>query len=310
MKKWAFIFLILVSGSSSAQLIYNNLFVDYDSSISFGNLRVIPVRHKPNTAQSMPPAAKTMVSFSQAMASGLITVEERGTAAVENVHWLSLYNNSDRDVFISSGEVLEGGRQDRIVTRDTIVMAKTGRIDLPVMCVEEGRWSNKSKKFVYRKIANPKLRKNLDLSKNQVLLWKEINIQLDSGKVKNTTNSYLARTKDKKYTAEQNAYWQYFEQKFKHTDSNIAGLICVSGDRVIASDIFISSNLFYGQLHGLMQGYIEEAIVFGKKPVLPDAAVKLHADKFLTDEASQTLFAKKYGKQFKAGGQTFHLSIY
>ncbi|MEO5594016.1 MAG: DUF6569 family protein [Chitinophagaceae bacterium] len=292
-----------------AQLTYEHLFVDYDSAVTYKNLRIIPIRNK-GKADTASPFLKNTVSFSQALQQGLITVQERGTAAVENVHWLSLYNNSDKNILVSSGEVLAGGRQDRIVTKDTIVIAKSGRIDLPVMCVEEGRWSEKDRKFVYRKMANTHLRKTLDESKNQVLLWKEINNQLESGKVKNKTLSYLSRDKDKVFTAQQNEYWQFFENKFRQTDSNIVGIVCMSGDKILGSDIFIDNNLFYGKLQPLMMGYIEEATIFGRLPEVTNVQVRNYLDQFLPDEVSQEEFVKKNGRIFKAGGKVIHITTY
>ena len=291
-----------------AQLTYEQLYVDYDSAITYKNLRVIPIRYKgvKNAATQL----NNTVPFGEAMQKGLITVQERGTAAIENVHWLSLYNNSDKDVYVSSGEVLAGGRQDRIVTKDTIVMAKSGRIDLPVMCVEEGRWSEKDKKFTYQKMANTHVRKTLDESKNQVLLWKEINNQLESNKVKNKTLSYLAPENDKAFVAAQNDYWQFFQNKFRQSDSNIVGIVCMSGDKILGSDIFIGSNLFYGKLQPLLMGYIEDARLFGVAPTVTNPVVRKYLDQFLTDETSQEAFVKKNGKLFKAGGKLIHITTY
>jgi len=293
----------------TAQLTYAQLFVDYDSAIVYKNLRVIPIRNKGN-GNPATPSLRNTISFGQAMQQGLITVQERGTAAVENVHWLSMYNNSDKNILVSSGEVLAGGRQDRIVTHDTIVPARSGRIDLPVMCVEENRWSEKDKKFVYQKMANTHLRKTLDETRNQVLVWKEINNQLEKDKVKNKTLSYLSRSKDKVFTAQQNEYWQYFENKFRQADSNIVGIVCMSGDKIIGSDIFIAPNLFYGKLAPLMQGYIEEATVFGAVPIVSNERVRNYLDQFLKDETSQEEFVKKNGRLFKAEGKVIHITTY
>jgi hypothetical protein len=310
MQKWCTLCILLLANHAFAQLTYQQLYVDYDSAVAYKNLRIIPIRYKGYGGKTGPNLVKNAISFGQALQQGLITVEERGTAAIENVHWLSLYNKSDKNIYVSSGEVLAGGRQDRIVTKDTIVMAGAGRIDLPVMCVEEGRWSDKDRKFVYRKMANMHVRKTLDESRNQVLLWKEINAQLERDKVKNKTLSYLSREKDKVFMALQNDYWQFFERKLSQPDSNIVGIVCVSGDKIIGSDIFIGPNLFYGKLQPLLMGYIEEATVFGDTPVVTDAAVRKYLDQFLTDEASQEEFVKKNGRIFKAAGKVIHLTTY
>src|SRR3982750_4086241 len=131
-----------------AQLTYNDLYVDYDSARQFKNLKIIPIRPKKPGAPALPELSNT-ITLSQALANGSVTVRERGTASTDNVHWLSLYNNSGKNVFVSSGEILSGGRQDRMVTKDTLIMAGINRSDLHVMCVEEERWSKKDKPFTY-----------------------------------------------------------------------------------------------------------------------------------------------------------------
>ena len=310
MSKYFLIIFIFIANGAFGQLTYQNLLVDYDSAWTYKNLKIIPIRYKGAGNNASLPQLKNTISFSQALNQGLITVQERGTTAIENVHWLSLYNNSDKNIFVSSGEVLAGGRQDRIVSKDTIVLAKSGRIDLPVMCVEEGRWSEKDKKFIYRKMANSHLRKTLDQTKSQVFLWKEINNQLEQGKVKNKTLSYLSRDKDKNFIQLQNEYWRFFEPKFAQADSNIVGIVCISGNKIIGSDVFIGSNLFYGKLQPLMQGYIEEASVFGSIPTVTNDNTRKYLDQFLKDETSQEEFVKKNGKLFKAGGKVIHITTY
>src|SRR6185295_3952806 len=109
-----------------------------------------------------------------------------------NVHYLRVKNNSNKHVFIASGEIVLGGRQDRMIKRDTVIGPSEKDQYIDVMCVEEGRWSEKEKKFSYFNYANPKLRRTLDQSGNQVVLWREIIKQLDSNKVKAATLAYSA----------------------------------------------------------------------------------------------------------------------
>src|SRR5687768_507039 len=123
-----------------AQLTYQNLQVDYDSAKTYKNLKIIPIRFKgPGDGRLRP----EVVSLNKAIQQGIVAVSERGTASTENVHWLRINNNSDKAVFIGSGEVILGGRQDRMVTKDTVLMPSGRDQYIPVMCVEEGRWSDK-----------------------------------------------------------------------------------------------------------------------------------------------------------------------
>jgi len=88
------------------------------------------------------------------------------------------------------------------------------------------------------------------------------------------------------------------------------GVVCMSGDKIIGSEIFISHHLLYGKIQPLMMGFIEEATVFGTAPAVPNPKVRNYLDQFLIDEASQEEFVKKNGRLFKAGGKVIHLTTY
>ncbi|HYF33381.1 MAG TPA: DUF6569 family protein [Chitinophagaceae bacterium] len=292
-----------------AQLTYENLHVDYDSAWQYKNLKVIPIRWKGAGNPGLPVTGET-ITLNEALQKGLARVSERGSASTENVHWLIIENLSHKNIFIPGGDIIAGGRQDRMITRDTIMLARESRMQVPVMCVEEGRWSDREKKFVYQKQANMHLRKVLDKSRNQVLIWREIFNELDKDKVKAATFSYLARNQDKKFAALEKEYWDHFQQRFKNSDSTVIGIVCVSGDKVIGCDIFAGTNLFYGQLQPMLLGYIDEAIVHGATITAPDAKVKAYMDELLRSEASQQAFIRERGKAFYHNGKIIHITTY
>jgi hypothetical protein len=307
-KAFVFLFLLFIYKIVPAQLTYQTLYVDYDSAWTYKNLKIIPIRPKGwgGAARVLP----GVVSLSQALATGSAIVSERGSAATENVHWLRINNNGTESVFIGSGEIILGGRQDRMVTRDTILPPSPKDQYIHVMCVEEGRWSDKEKKFQYSNYADPALRKVLDQSKNQVLVWKEVASQLDRNGTRSPTLAYVAHRNDKKFTPEQDAYLRYFNEKFKGSDSSITGFVCMSGDKVIGCDVYAGNNLFYGELKPLLHGYIEEAIRFGSMPVIKDEKIKEYLKPVLTSEASQEAYLKKNGKLYKYREKVVHITGY
>lgn len=304
-----FLFLIGLVFSSvvtCAQITYETVYVDYDSAFQYKNLKIVPIRAKKGGENPLP----DVVSLSQALKLGLATISERGTASTENVHYLRIDNHSNKSVYISSGEVIAGGRQDRMIAKDTILAPSEKDQYVPVMCVEEGRWSEKEKKFIYSNFANPHLRRVLDQNKNQVLLWKEINTQLDSGKIKNKTLAYLSRNLDKKFSMMNDEYFNFFVDKFRKTDSSVVGFVAVSGNRVIGSDIFASKDLFYSQLEPLLKGYTDDAVLFGAPIVYPDKSLHDYMDNLLKDEKSQEAFVKYNGKIFRQGGRVMHVNTF
>ncbi len=311
-KGLSILLLLIASQTLRAQLTYQTLMVDYDSAVTYKNLKIIPVRPKGgfgNQTRLLYNHAG-IISFSQGIRQGTVVLSERGTASTENVHWLRINNNSGKPVFIASGEVIMGGRQDRMVTMDTVLLSSSKDQYIPVMCVEEDRWSEKEKKFAYHHYANPRLRKLLDQSKNQVLIWKEIYAQLESSSTKSASLAYLAQRQDKRIIGQQTDYFNYFDKQLRKNDSTIVGFVCMSGDRVIGCDIFAGTHLFYASLESLLYGYIEEAVLNGQPVTISDEKVKTYLDRILTDEASQREYLKKHGKIYKYEGKVFHITGY
>lgn len=289
------------------QITYKTVYVDYDSAIEFKQLKIIPIRPK---QQGLGHSASPIITLSRALEEGLATVSERGTASTENVHYLRIQNHSEQTIYVASGEVFSGGRQDRMVTRDSLLVPNGRDQYISVMCVEELRWSDKERKFQYENFANPALRKVLDENRNQVLIWQEISRQLDGRDIKSKSQAYLSRVGDKKMQPLQNACFNFFHDKFKATDSTIVGFVCMSGDNVIGSDIFASRDLFYNMLDPLLIGYSDEVTYMGKPVTITNEEVKQYMDKLLTDEISQEKFLKDNGKIFRQNGEVIHINSF
>jgi len=308
---------LFICSMACAQLTYETLAVDYDSAITYKNLKIIPIRAKDN-GNNHSFSTPNIISLSDAIKKGIATVTERGTASTENVHWLRINNNSDSSIYVGSGEVIAGGRQDRMVMHDTILPPSKKDQYVNVMCVEEDRWSDKEKPFIYSGFANTHLRKMLDSAKNQVQIWREINNQLDRGHVNSKTLAYLSQrepetTHKKKKEKEPQIgddYFNYFMQKFKSTDTSIVGFVCVSDNKILGSDIFAGINLFNQQLGPLLRGYIDETLLFGSPVTLPDEPVQKYMDKILTDVKSQEEFVNKNGKIFRHEGRVIHINTF
>src|SRR5439155_5932779 len=69
--------------------------------------------------------------------NGVVTLEE--TTATGTVSRLRVRNQSDRCVFILDGTTLTGSKQNRVVNL-SVLLAPQSVTDIPVSCVERGRW--------------------------------------------------------------------------------------------------------------------------------------------------------------------------
>jgi len=80
----------------------------------------------------------TWLTLAEAMASKAVTVHETG-----EVNELSIENTGTVPVFVQSGDIVKGGKQDRVVAYDVVLVAKSGRTPLNSFCVEHGRWTGR-----------------------------------------------------------------------------------------------------------------------------------------------------------------------
>jgi ARG/rhodanese/phosphatase superfamily protein len=100
------------------------------------------------------------------------------------VNQLMLVNNSKRPLILLAGEIVTGGKQDRVIAKDRIVAAESDPIDLGVFCVEPGRWVASSANFGAGKMlmAAPGVRGKAMADKRQAEVWSEVRKALGSSR--------------------------------------------------------------------------------------------------------------------------------
>ncbi len=122
--------------------------------IRHGSLTVFPVVAPKSYATG------EFLTLDEGLRSGEVVVTEYGnvrgllrrhTPAVQHdsaeVNRLVLINNSKRPLLLLAGEIVAGGKQDRVIGKDRIVPAESDPVDLSVFCVEPGRWVATSDRF-------------------------------------------------------------------------------------------------------------------------------------------------------------------
>src|SRR5579863_6254897 len=116
--------------------------------IRHGNLTVFPVVAAKSYSTS------EFLTLDEGLRSGDVVVTEAGgvqglirrhsTPAIRHdgaqVNRLVLVNNSKRPLLLLAGEIVTGGKQDRVIGKDRIVPPESDPVDLSVFCVEPGRW--------------------------------------------------------------------------------------------------------------------------------------------------------------------------
>ena len=78
------------------------------------------------------------LTLREAMEQGVVKVIETG-----NVEELVVRNLGRHEVFIQSGDIVKGGKQDRVLTVSLILPPNSGDIPIGAFCVERERWSGR-----------------------------------------------------------------------------------------------------------------------------------------------------------------------
>jgi hypothetical protein len=80
------------------------------------------------------------LTLEEAMAKGVVRVYETGS-----VNELAIENLGADEVFVQSGDIVKGGRQDRVLSVSLVLPSKSGRVPIASFCVEHGRWTARGK---------------------------------------------------------------------------------------------------------------------------------------------------------------------
>lgn len=76
------------------------------------------------------------LTLTEAVAKGRVQVLETG-----QVNELKIENAGDEEVFIQAGDMVKGGRQDRVLMVSLVLPPRSGLVPIASFCVEPGRWS-------------------------------------------------------------------------------------------------------------------------------------------------------------------------
>ena len=128
---------------AGAQLTYNELSVQYDSPWTFKKLQLIPIRFKGSgNGKDSNNADHTMfngnvISIGEALNKHKITVKEMSDNGGPDVSTLEIKNRSQENIMLMSGEMMQGGKQDRAIGATTII--PPGRQQKLCVCILRGK---------------------------------------------------------------------------------------------------------------------------------------------------------------------------
>ena len=292
--------------------------------IRHGNLTVFPV-----VAAKTYPTGE-FLTLDEGLHSGEVVVTEAGSVQGlirrhgtpvhrydgAEVNRLVLVNNSNRPLLLLAGEIVSGGKQDRVIGKDRIVPPESDPIDLSVFCVEPGRWVATTAHFgaseaLYGNyhgatvggpvpmaaMAQPSVRGKAMAEKNQSEVWNEVNKQKAAMAEQVTvtapaaaadlrgTTSYAKVNENVVVKEQVDSVARPIEQSYQSLihqlrDRNAVGVVVAVNGRIIWADVFASTDLLNKYWPKLVRSYASEAVVTRAKDM--EVTTK-QADAFLAN---------------------------
>jgi hypothetical protein len=261
--------------------------------ISYENLSVFPV------VSSREYDTSEFLTLEEGLTRGEVIVREQGAETMirdredrrgassgsgASVNQLVLINQSKRPLLLLSGELVSGGKQDRVIAKDRIVAPGSVPLPLDVFCVEHGRWSAGAQFTAADTIVHPSVREQAALKQQQTGVWASVvagssaprrsaapaprvgredlamAVETDA-----PTESYSKIYESRRVGPSVDALVSEVERRFRKETSGlkseqVVGVVIAYGGEVAWSDIFASGELFRHYWNKLLRSYAVEAV--------------------------------------------------
>jgi hypothetical protein len=255
-----------------------------------GNLIVWPVVPGPDAT---PVRGVNYRSLDLALESGTVEVLETG-----EVQQLTLVNHGDEPVLLLAGEVLDGGKQDRIVAHDTVVEPKQSA-PLASFCVEQSRWSSEAgdasggARFKSGKalVAAP-VREAAQVYGEQQAVWANVSNVNTLNACAPSTGTYMAVVEDEQVQAQVDARARgLLGHLAQHANAVgfVAALDLGLENELVVAEVFGTSGLFQAYRDKLVRTYALDALTREKGAQAPPTPHGVGLSRFSATPGVQSL---------------------
>ena len=294
--------------------------------VSYENITIFPV------VSAVAQDTSSFMTLDEGLSSGEVIVSEQGAAGLArtrdgrpiplpqqygsgaSVNQLVLINRGKKPLVLLAGELVSGGKQDRIIGKDRIVPVGAEPLPLDVFCVEHGRWTGTSAQFTDSKvIVHPSVREQAAVAQNQSEVWDAVrsgstakaavggsggsgdgmapkaSAVLSRRAVENAiateapTQSYDKIYGRSRVGQSVDEFVEELQRRFNRAMSGlkgerVVGVVVAYGSDVAWSDIFASGDLFEQYWNKLLRSYAVEALA---RPAYRETAAVTDAREFL-----------------------------
>lgn len=281
----AFVIALAIAGVATAQT------ADYRISVPYShkNLTIFLLHGKDQNKKG------NIMTLQEAMERKLFVVYE-----TSNVNELEVENLSkELDVFIQSGDIVKGGKQDRVLAVSIIIPARSGRVRIEAFCVESGRWTKRgnedSTKFNSSndRIVTKELKIATNASRSQQEVWSQVS-EAQARLSKNvggsvasadSTSSLQLSLENKQVVATVDEYIKKLAG-ITNGKSDVIGYAFAINGKINSADVYVSNALFKKVWMKMLKASATEAVAESRGVRLADP-VKAEAVRGLIDDAEK-----------------------
>ncbi len=243
------------------------------------------------------------------LADKTFTVEESDGGTVPA---LLVKNTGAKPVLLVAGDVVKGGKQDRVITSDVVV--EPGQTaDVAVNCVEHGRWSagTTGHSFGYGGRGEGSLKKVVQVAKDQSATWSEVATSngrkaalirqkgddAAADKLAPSTGTYIASLENEAVQDEVGPATSALIESLRGR-AGVVGVVVAIGDSITTAELFGHPALFDRSREDLVRSFVLDGVGTDAKGTAPQAS---EAASFLRDALQASLVSSaEQGQAVKA----------
>jgi len=287
--------------------------------VRYENLSVFPIvsRQSADTAG--------FATLDEGLSAGQVVISEGGSDMIRrsrdghpigipeahgaSVNQLVLINRGSKPLLLLAGELVSGGKQDRIIGKDRIVPPGAAPLPLDVFCVEAGRWSAGAQFSAGKLMVHPSVREQAAVTQEQSRVWDAVRSGTPSASFSGRavdgpppvragqasesvavpaatiagviaadapTQSYAKVYNSPQVGVPADAFAEEVQRRFERATGklkgeSVVGVVVAYGGEVAWSDVFASPSLFERYWPKLLRSYVVEALVRPKSSEQPSA---------------------------------------
>jgi hypothetical protein len=272
--------------------------------VSYKNLTIFPVRGSDLAGSD------AYITLDEGTKTGTVVITEKGTQTAmrgivhpnseshsaarqqqvsyssgASVNELALVNRSGKKLLLLAGEVVVGGKQDRIVQEDRVIPPVSVPVALNVFCVEHGRWTPRNTSYSsgdgsasarrapapteaaddapakfssLGAVAHPKLRGAAQDKKEQSAVWDEVRTNNAKLGTSNGTDTYQEVYANKRVAGQVEDYVRALEREV--LQPGVVGVVVARNGKPVWADVFASGRIFASYWPKLLKSYVVDAI--------------------------------------------------